>query len=255
VRTTYERKTIARDDSEDLGALAEFGRTNGEALSHSRSRIHERFVQVQLASLMQMSGQQARHPDQSALAPPLLKTAVAGLVRRILNWQLRPVRAHGQSEEIGYTTIPKLFPGGDMTNQIAKGWSRFTSLPGDLKYFIFQPKLNSLSYLRAPKTGSIYGCPRTEAGNILPYAVAVNCEAGTTRTHRATFFHHSRRSSNTPQGVRPLSDITGGTTTMSTRTEESAYVCNESSHVLYQAHHAASDASFDIYCFPAIRIG
>jgi hypothetical protein len=53
--------------------------------------IHERLIQVELATLMQMSGQQTKRFDQPALANPLLKASVAGLVRRILGGQLRPV--------------------------------------------------------------------------------------------------------------------------------------------------------------------
>ena len=52
-----ERKTVSSGDSDNLGALAATGGTDGEAPFFGREGcIHERFVQLQLPLLMQLPG-------------------------------------------------------------------------------------------------------------------------------------------------------------------------------------------------------
>jgi len=54
---------------------------------------------MQLATFMQMPGQQAQHVNQLALADPLLKPAMARLVGRIFLRHLDPLRSAAKNPE------------------------------------------------------------------------------------------------------------------------------------------------------------
>ena len=66
---------------------------------------------MEFASLMQMFGQQAQCFNELALANPLLKTPVAGLVRRILGRHLGPLRTAAENPEHAVQHRPCIVPG------------------------------------------------------------------------------------------------------------------------------------------------
>jgi len=65
---------------------------------------------MKLASLMKMVSQQAQRFYQLALANPLLKTPVAGLIGRILRRHLGPLRAAAQYPKYTVQHRPRLVP-------------------------------------------------------------------------------------------------------------------------------------------------
>jgi hypothetical protein len=66
---------------------------------------------MEFASLMQMFGQQVQRLNEPALANPLLKPPVAGLVRWILRRHLGPLRTTAQNPEHAIKHRTRLVPG------------------------------------------------------------------------------------------------------------------------------------------------
>src|SRR5208337_4855821 len=86
-------------------------RRQSPLFSAREGRIHERFVQMELASLMQMFAQQAKRLNELALANPLLEPPVAGLIRRILRRHLGPLRTTAENTQHAVQNRPRVVPG------------------------------------------------------------------------------------------------------------------------------------------------
>jgi hypothetical protein len=61
--------------------------------------VDEGLLQIERATGQQVLGQGAQNPLQTALSHPLLETAMAGLVRRILAGQILPAGSGAQNPE------------------------------------------------------------------------------------------------------------------------------------------------------------
>jgi hypothetical protein len=61
--------------------------------------VDESFLQIERPAGEQVLGQSAQNPLQSAFSDPLLETAMAGLVRRILARQVLPTGSGAQNPE------------------------------------------------------------------------------------------------------------------------------------------------------------
>jgi len=65
---------------------------------------------MQLASLVQMLGQEAKHFDKPALTNPLLKAAMAGLVGRVLVRHFSPLGATAENPQHAVQHRPRVVP-------------------------------------------------------------------------------------------------------------------------------------------------
>lgn len=61
--------------------------------------VDESFRQVQLSATTQVLGERSKDLFESAVADPTLKPTVAGLVRRVAPWQVRPRRTRAKDPE------------------------------------------------------------------------------------------------------------------------------------------------------------
>jgi len=70
--------------------------------------VDESFCQVQLSATTQVLGERSKDLFESAVADPTLKPTVAGLVRRVAPWQVRPRRTRAKDPEHAIEDVSRI---------------------------------------------------------------------------------------------------------------------------------------------------
>jgi hypothetical protein len=70
--------------------------------------VDESFRQVQLSSTTQVLGESPQNLLQRAVADPALKSPVAGLVRRVAPWQVRPRRTGAKDPQHAIEDVSRI---------------------------------------------------------------------------------------------------------------------------------------------------
>jgi hypothetical protein len=73
--------------------------------------VDESFRQVQLSATTQVLGERSKDLFESAVADPALKPTVAGLVRRVAPWQVRPRRPRAKNPEHAIKDVSRIAVG------------------------------------------------------------------------------------------------------------------------------------------------
>ena len=85
-------KAVPIRDGHDFRPLAALGLAHGSAsvLGGREAAVDERFLQIQMAFVVERLRENFEDAPQQAGADPVLKSPVAGLIRRIAVWQVGP---------------------------------------------------------------------------------------------------------------------------------------------------------------------
>ena len=70
--------------------------------------VDESLSQVQLSATTQVLGERSKDLFESAVADPTLKPTVAGLVRRVAPWQVRPRRTRAKDPEHAIKDVSRI---------------------------------------------------------------------------------------------------------------------------------------------------